>query len=194
MSESSASHSFVVVGLGNPGPRYAFTRHNIGFMAVDVMRSLHGASAFEERFSGLLSKAHISGHAVWLHKPMTFMNLSGQSVGPLLQFYKIPPTQLIVIHDEMDLPQGALRVKQGGGHGGHNGIKDIARVLGPDFIRIRLGVGRPEHKGHEADWVLQNFSRVEQGALEEQIAKANSCVESILKHGLSQTQSLFNGR
>ena len=146
---------WLIAGLGNPGSEYAATRHNIGFMAVDA---LAGAANFSKKFQGEIAEASIAGERVLLLKPMTFMNLSGKSVQAAAAFYKIPPQQLIVIHDELDLPIGKLRIKQGGGNNGHNGLRDIDRALGDNYWRIRLGIGHPGEKHQVHGHVLNNFS------------------------------------
>jgi PTH1 family peptidyl-tRNA hydrolase len=146
---------FLIVGLGNPGSEYERTRHNIGFMAVDRLAG-EGAH-FSSKFQGLVAQADIAGEKCVLLKPHTFMNLSGKSVQAAAAFYKIPPEQIIVLHDELDLPLGKIRIKRGGGANGHNGIKDIDQMLGPDYWRIRLGIGHPGDKRQVHDHVLSRF-------------------------------------
>ena len=148
----------LVVGLGNPGSRYARNRHNIGFMAVDVIARRHGAHGFRNRFKGELAEGPIGGERVLLLKPQTFMNLSGESVGEAARFFKILPSEIVVIHDEIDLRPGKLRVKRGGGNAGHNGLRSIDSSLGPDYWRVRIGVGHPGIKELVQPYVLQNFS------------------------------------
>jgi peptidyl-tRNA hydrolase, PTH1 family len=146
---------FLLVGLGNPGPEYALTRHNIGFMALDA---LAGAASFTSKFHGLSASLTIEGQKVILLKPQTFMNLSGKSVQAAMAFYKIPPENVVVLHDELDLPLGKIRIKQGGGANGHNGIKDIDQMVGPNYWRIRLGIGHPGMKEQVHGHVLSKFS------------------------------------
>ncbi len=148
----------LVVGLGNPGSRYARNRHNVGFMAVDAIARRHGAPGFRSRFKGELAEGPIGGERVLLLKPQTFMNLSGESVGEAARFFKILPSEIIVIHDEIDLRPGKLRVKLGGGSAGHNGLRSIDTLLGPDYWRVRIGVGHPGIKELVQPYVLQNFS------------------------------------
>ena len=167
---------WLVVGLGNPGPDYALTRHNVGFMAVDA---LAGPEAFTSKFQGLVASRSIEGEKLLLLKPQTFMNLSGKSVQAAMAFYKIPPDHVIVLHDEIDLPLGKIRIKQGGGANGHNGLKDIDQMVGQDYWRIRLGVGRPEGQAPVHDYVLGRFTA-------EQMME----VEKILKT-LSEKFALF---
>jgi len=148
----------LVVGLGNPGSRYARNRHNVGFMAVDAIARKHGSPGFRSRFKGELAEGPIGGERVLLLKPQTFMNLSGESVGEAARFFKILPSEIVVIHDEIDLRPGKLRVKRGGGSAGHNGLRSIDGLLGPDYWRVRIGVGHPGIKELVQPYVLQNFS------------------------------------
>jgi peptidyl-tRNA hydrolase, PTH1 family len=148
----------LVVGLGNPGSRYARNRHNVGFMAVDAIARRHGAPGFRNRFKGELAEGPIGGERVLLLKPQTFMNLSGESVGEAARFFKILPSEIVVIHDEIDLRPGKLRVKRGGGNAGHNGLRSIDGSLGPDYWRVRIGIGHPGIKELVQPYVLQNFS------------------------------------
>ncbi|MFZ4540842.1 MAG: aminoacyl-tRNA hydrolase [Rickettsiales bacterium] len=163
---------WLIVGLGNPGPEYANTRHNIGFMAVDA---LAGPERFTSKFHGEIAQHTIEDERVILLKPLTFMNRSGKSVQAAATFYKITPGNIIVLHDEIDLPLGKLRIKQGGGANGHNGLKDIDQTIGPDYWRIRMGVGRPEGEAPVHDYVLGRFTA-------EQRAEADKVNASIVKH------------
>ncbi|HEY3912130.1 MAG TPA: aminoacyl-tRNA hydrolase [Stellaceae bacterium] len=147
----------LVVGLGNPGARYARTRHNIGFMAADAIARRHGFPAFRSRFKGELAEGVIGGERRLLLKPQTFMNDSGEAVLAAMSFYKIAPHDIVVIHDEIDLRPGKLRVKRGGGAAGHNGLRSIDGLIGPDFWRVRIGVGHPGVKELVLPYVLQNF-------------------------------------
>jgi PTH1 family peptidyl-tRNA hydrolase len=147
----------LVVGLGNPGARYARNRHNIGFMAVDAIARRHGFSGFRSRFKGELAEASIDGERVLLLKPQTYMNASGESVADASRFFKIPTSDIVVIHDEIDLRPGKLRVKRGGGNAGHNGLRSIDAFLAPDYWRVRIGVGHPGIKELVQPYVLQNF-------------------------------------
>lgn len=153
----------LIVGLGNPGDQYAKTRHNIGFRVLDSLKL-----NFHKGFLGLVAK---DGDQIYL-KPQTFMNRSGDSVLAALSFHKIKPEDLLVIHDELDLPFGTVKLKKGGGHAGHNGLRDIIRVIGPEFSRIRMGIGKPEHKTQVADYVLSAFTAQEEAALPDLIAQA----------------------
>ena len=148
----------LVAGLGNPGARYARNRHNIGFMSVEAIARRHGAAGFRNRFKGELAEVSIGGERVLLLKPQTFMNASGESVGEAARFFKLLLSDIIVIHDEIDLRPGKVRVKQGGGSAGHNGLRSIDDLLGPDYWRVRIGVGHPGVKELVQPYVLQNFS------------------------------------
>jgi peptidyl-tRNA hydrolase, PTH1 family len=148
----------LVVGLGNPGSRYARNRHNIGFMVVDAIARLYGFPAFRNRFRGEAAEAPIAGARRILLKPQTFMNGSGGSVAAAARFFKLAPEEIVVIHDEIDLRPGKLRVKRGGGNAGHNGLRSIDPLIGPDYWRIRIGIGHPGLKELVEPFVLQNFS------------------------------------
>jgi peptidyl-tRNA hydrolase, PTH1 family len=160
----------LIVGLGNPGARYAGTRHNIGFMAVDAIAQRHRFAPYRAKFQGAWAEGAIGAAKVMLLKPETFMNASGESVGAAARFYKIAPEEIAVIHDEIDLAEGKLRVKLGGGAAGHNGLRSIDEVIGPDFWRVRLGVGHPGMKELVEAYVLQNFFAEEKEWLEPLIA------------------------
>lgn len=151
----------VLAGLGNPGPGYAGHRHNMGFMAADAIASRHGFAPWRKKFQGDVADGELAGTRILLIKPMTYMNLSGQSVAAALAFYKLGPDALVVMHDELDLPLGRVKVKSDGGHGGHNGIRDIMAHLGPAFRRVRLGVGHPGEKHLVHNYVLQDFAKAE---------------------------------
>lgn len=151
----------LIVGLGNPGSRYAKNRHNVGFMAVDAIARRHGFPAFRTRFKGELAEAPIAGRRRLLLKPRTFMNASGEAVAEAARFLKIAPEEILVIHDEIDLRPGKLRVKSGGGNAGHNGLRSIDPLVGPDYWRMRIGVGHPGVKELVQPYVLQNFSSEE---------------------------------
>jgi peptidyl-tRNA hydrolase, PTH1 family len=149
------------VGLGNPGDKYQHNRHNIGFMAADAIARRHGFPPFREKFRGLLAEGAIEGESVLLLKPQTYMNDSGESVGAAAKFYKLEPADVTVFYDEIDLVPGKVRVKRGGGSGGHNGIRSIDPRLGPDYRRVRLGVGHPGHKDRVMPHVLGDFAKAD---------------------------------
>ncbi len=158
------------VGLGNPGPSHAGNRHNIGFMAVDEIVRRHGFSGWRERFHGAVSEGRLGAEKVLALKPMTFMNLSGQAVGEAMRFYKLHPRDVFVFHDELDLEPGRMRVKTGGGAAGHNGLRSIASHIGPDFHRVRLGIGHPGDKRAVHSYVLKDFAKADADWLEPLIA------------------------
>ena len=149
------------VGLGNPGAKYARNRHNIGFMAVDAIAADHGFGPWRSKFQGQVSEGVLAAEKVVLLKPETFMNLSGQSVAAAARFYKLGAAEVIVFHDELDLTPGKLRVKQGGGHAGHNGLRSIQSHLGAEYCRVRLGIGHPGHKDRVSQYVLQDFAKAD---------------------------------
>ncbi len=155
------------VGLGNPGAKYAGHRHNIGFMAVDRIAADHGFAPWRSRFSGALSEGRLGSEKVVLLKPQTFMNLSGQSVGEAMRFFKLVPADVIVFHDELDLAPGKVRVKQGGGHAGHNGLRSLHQHLGDGYGRVRLGIGHPGHKDLVSGYVLHDFAKADQDWLDD---------------------------
>ncbi len=155
----------MIVGLGNPGADYLLTRHNIGFMAADFLAETLSATAWQKKFQGQLASATLSGTDFLLLKPLTFMNLSGQAVAEASRYYKIAPEDVIVIHDDIDLEAGQVKAKQGGGDGGHNGLKSIDAHIGKNYWRVRLGIGRPEHKSEVSDYVLGNFAKADKAWL-----------------------------
>lgn len=153
----------LIVGLGNPGDKYDKTRHNAGFWLVDELARRYNASLrAESKFSGEAAKAIIDGKDVWLLKPMTFMNRSGLSTHQLANFYKIPTEQVLVAHDELDIPAGDIRLKSGGGHGGHNGLRDLHAQIGKEYWRLRLGIGHPGDKNKVSDYVLSRPSQADE--------------------------------
>lgn len=162
----------LIAGLGNPGAEYAETRHNVGFWFVDMLAADVGARfAREGKFAGEVAKASVQGSLCWLLKPTTFMNRSGQAVAALANFYKIPPQSVLVVHDELDLPPGEVRLKQGGGPGGHNGLKSIIASLGTaDFLRLRLGIGHPGDRNLVTNFVLHTPGRDERELIEQRFA------------------------
>ncbi len=156
----------LIVGLGNPGPEYAGHRHNIGFLAIDEIARQHNFPPFRQKFSALVSEGVIDGEKIMLVKPQTFMNRSGDSVAQAVKFYKLSPADISVVHDELDLAPGKVRIKSGGGNGGHNGLRSIESHLGKDYVRIRLGIGHPGHKDRVHSHVLSNFHKVDNDWLE----------------------------
>ncbi len=153
------------VGLGNPGPSYALHRHNVGFMALDVLAEMHGFGAVQKKFQGWVQEGRIGNEKILLLKPATYMNESGRSVGEAMRFYKLELEALTVFHDELDLAPFKVKVKQGGGTAGHNGLRSIDKHLGADFRRVRIGIGHPGHKDRVSGYVLGNYAKAEQDNL-----------------------------
>jgi PTH1 family peptidyl-tRNA hydrolase len=184
----------LVVGLGNPGREYRDTRHNVGFMVADELAQRHGAS-FRSKFSGLVADLRLEGRRVAVLEPQTYMNESGRSVAAAVRFYKVPLPSLLVVHDEVDLPLGRLQVRLGGGLAGHNGLRSLVRQLGsPDFLRLRIGVGRPERGDPRpvADFVLSPFEpEVDVDGL---VSRATDAVEAVVAEGAEAAQRRFNER
>ena len=183
---------FLVVGLGNPGSKYQNHRHNVGFMVVDRLAERHGREPFREKFQGQFAKAALGTSEFGLLKPQTFMNLSGQSAQKAMAFFKIELAKVIVIHDELDLPFGTVRVKVGGGAAGHNGIKSMAQCCGgPDFVRIRVGIGRPRG-GTGANYVLSDFSREECAELPAVVESASLAAADVMTRGPQAAMNVHN--
>ncbi|MDB4941896.1 MAG: Peptidyl-tRNA hydrolase [Labilithrix sp.] len=196
----AAQSPVLVVGLGNPGKKYEKNRHNVGFLAVEHLARTHGMPDFKEKFSGVWTRGDVSvgnaSFAVAALKPTTFMNLSGDSVQPAAAFLKVETKSIIVVHDELDLPWRDVKLKLGGGHAGHNGLRSMIDRLGsPDFVRVRVGIGRPPagFKGDVADYVLQNFDPMEMAELPEVIDRACAMVETVVAKGPQAAMNLLNG-
>lgn len=188
-------NQWLVVGLGNPGPGYAGNRHNVGQMVLAELADRASAPFRTHRTNSSVAEGRtgVGGPRLILAKPASYMNLSGGPVSALLRFYKLEPDRLIVIHDELDIPFDNIRLKSGGGHGGHNGIRDIAAALGtPDFTRVRVGVGRPPGRQSAADFVLKDFSGEERKVLPNLLSDAADAVEQIASEGLSAAQLRFH--
>jgi PTH1 family peptidyl-tRNA hydrolase len=187
---------FLVVGLGNPGARYQATRHNAGFMVVDELASRAGAS-FRAKFSGEVAEIDLASARALLLKPSTFMNRSGESVQAAASFYKVPLDSMVVVHDELDVPFGQQRLKQGGGDAGHNGLKSVtAHLSSPAYMRLRFGIGRPpvEFGGTPADFVLEAFASAEKAALPELLKSAADTVGLIASRGFAAAMNQVNQR
>ncbi|WP_416407276.1 aminoacyl-tRNA hydrolase [Agrobacterium rosae] len=176
----------IIAGLGNPGTQYASNRHNIGFMAVDALQRLPSFSPWSKKFKAEISEGEIAGEKVLLMKPLTFMNLSGESVGEAMRFYKVKTSDIIAIHDELDLVAGRARIKIGGGHGGHNGLKSIDAHCGKDYRRLRLGIGHPGDKDRVNGHVLGDFAKSDKVWLEPLIDAIADNVEMLVKGEDSQ--------
>ncbi|NBT85737.1 MAG: aminoacyl-tRNA hydrolase [Alphaproteobacteria bacterium] len=170
---------FVLVGLGNPGTQYAMNRHNIGFMVIDTIAESFNFPAFKAKFSSMISEGQIGQHRVILCKPSTYMNLSGGAVGPLIRFYKIPPESVYVVHDDLDLDPGRVKLKMGGGTGGHNGLASLDQHLGKNYWHLRLGIGHPGHKDAVSSYVLSNFKSDEQNWLIPLLTTINEQIEDL---------------
>jgi PTH1 family peptidyl-tRNA hydrolase len=185
---------FLVVGLGNPGPEHERNRHNVGFMAVEALRQSEGWPDFKPKFSGLWTRGELEGQSVAVLKPHTYMNLSGESVQPAAAFFRVPVSAIIVVHDELDLVWRDVRLKVGGGHAGHNGIRSIIQHVGAAFARVRVGIGRPPpgFRGDGADWVLSNFDGIERAELPEVLKVAVSATRAVVTEGLAAAMNRFN--
>ncbi|MBF6412160.1 aminoacyl-tRNA hydrolase [Nocardia cyriacigeorgica] len=181
----------LVVGLGNPGPEYERTRHNVGFLVADVLAERVGGRFSVHKKSGAdLLTARLDGRQVLIAKPRSFMNLSGRPVAALARFFSVPPTEVIVVHDELDLPFGAIRLKRGGGEGGHNGLRSVSQALTTkDYLRTRIGIGRPPGRQDPADYVLKPFSAPERKEVPVLVEQAADAVELLLRVGLETAQN-----
>lgn len=196
-SDTAAAEPWLIAGLGNPGPQYAGNRHNIGFLVADLLASRMGGSFKAHRaraqvLEGRLGVPGLAGRRVILAKPMSFMNVSGGPVAALRDFYKLPVERIVAVHDELDIDYGALRLKKGGGDNGHNGLKSITKALGPDYYRVRFGVGRPPGRMAVADYVLRDFGSAERKELDYFVDRAADAVESLILDGLERAQSTYN--
>jgi len=188
-------HTWLVVGLGNPGPRYEKTRHNVGQMVLDELAARRGA-VFR------VHKANARAAETWLRpgadklvlaKPNSFMNVSGGPAAGLARFFGVDPGRVVVVHDELDIPFDTIKLKSGGGHGGHNGVRDVAKALGTaDFPRVRVGIGRPPGRQDPADWVLDPFGSAERATLASHLSDAADAVETLIEHGLVAAQQRFH--
>ena len=173
-----------IVGLGNPGADYVMTRHNVGWWLVDVLARQAGAQFSSARkLHADACQVSLGGQRVHLLKPQTFMNKSGQSVQALCQFYKLRPAELLVVHDELDLPAGTAKLKRGGGHGGHNGLRSVISHVGADFARLRLGIGHPGHKDQVLGYVLKRAGSEDEAAIVEAIGRSVAAIETLMARG-----------
>lgn len=171
----------LMVGLGNPGAKYAGNRHNIGFMALDRIAADHGFSPWKARFQGLVAEGRLGDGRVTLLKPQTFMNLSGQSVGEAMRYLKLTPAEVVVLHDELDLAPGTCRLKTGGGHAGHNGLRSIHQHIGEAYRRLRIGIGHPGHKDKVSGHVLSDFAKAEEGMVEDLLRGISDGAEALAR-------------
>ncbi|SDL04928.1 aminoacyl-tRNA hydrolase [Streptomyces indicus] len=195
---TDATAPWLIVGLGNPGPGYAANRHNVGFMVVDLLADRIGGTfkrhgkAQAQVLEGRIGPMGPGSRRVVLAKPMSYMNLSGGPVTALRDFYKLPTANIVAIHDELDIDYGTLRLKLGGGDNGHNGLKSMTKAMGPDYHRVRFGIGRPPGRMQVADFVLKDFSPAERKELDYFVDRAADSVEALVTEGLERAQSTYN--
>jgi len=187
---------YVIFGLGNIGEEYKNTRHNVGFMVIDYLSKKWGIALKKAKYSTFFGKGEVSfeekTEEVVLAKPLTFMNLSGRAVKPLSKYFMVPPSNIIILHDDIDLHLGNIRVKMGGSDAGHKGIHSISSLMGPGFIRVRIGIGRPENKEQVVDYVLSTFDNDEKSLIADSIKRATKAVETIVFKGLNEAQRQLN--
>ncbi|MBK0418487.1 aminoacyl-tRNA hydrolase [Leucobacter sp. CSA1] len=192
-----SNDGWLIVGLGNPGAKYEATRHNVGQMVADVLADRVGGRFGSHRANARVAEGRTApgGPKLIVAKPNSFMNTSGGPVSGLAQYFGIPPERIVVIHDELDLPFDSIKLKIGGGHGGHNGLRDIAKALGtPEFLRVRVGIGRPPGRQDPADYVLRPFASSERDAVAVLIEDAADAVELLVERGLLDAQQRYHGR
>ena len=191
---NSTTYSYIVAGLGNPGKEYTFTRHNAGFLALDYIMEKQGIKSGKSKFNAALFDGEIAGERVLFMKPLTYMNLSGTSIGEAARFYKIPPERVIVIFDDISLEPGKIRLRRKGSHGGHNGIKSITEHLSSsDFPRIKIGVGGAVHDGYDLkDWVLSRFSKEDEKLLFDAFGRVNDALFEMIKEGIDVAMCHYN--
>ncbi|MFT2019963.1 aminoacyl-tRNA hydrolase [Streptomyces sp. 796.1] len=194
---SDADGPWLVVGLGNPGPEYAANRHNVGFMVADLLAERMGGrfkahKARAQVVEGRIGPPGPANRRVVLAKPMTYMNLSGGPTTALSDFYKVPAARIVTVHDELDIDYGTLRLKCGGGDNGHNGLKSLTKSLGPDYYRVRFGIGRPPGRMDVAAFVLKDFSSAERKELDYFVDRAADAVEALILEGLERAQGTYN--
>jgi peptidyl-tRNA hydrolase, PTH1 family len=185
---------WLIAGLGNPDPEYERTRHNLGFMVADELTGRLDARFKRSKHEAFVAEARDDEARLILAKPQTYMNESGRSVAALSRFYKVPPERTVVVHDELDLPFGVLRVKVGGGPGGHNGVVSVIQAIGADFVRVRLGIGRPPGRKDPVNFVLENFRKAEQPEVPAIVGAGADAVLMVLREGVGPAQTFFNRR
>ena len=185
----------LIVGLGNPGKKYAGNRHNAGFHCLDLLAEAHGMAFSKKQFKADLALGKIAGRRAILAKPQTFVNASGEAAGAIARFYKVDPGDVLVVYDELDLPQGTIRLRPRGGSGGHNGIKSVIEHLGTEgFPRLRVGIGRPPGRMEPKDYVLQDFGDEEREAMQEVYQRAVDAIEAFVQVGVKEAMNRFNTR
>lgn len=193
MADVGADAPWLVVGLGNPGPEYAGNRHNAGVMVLDVLAARIGGRFRAHKSRAEVVEGRLAGHRVVLAKPRSYMNESGGPVKSLRDFYKVPLERVVVVHDELDIPYGTLRLKRGGGDNGHNGLRSITKALGGrDYLRVRFGIGRPPGRMDAAVFVLRDFSAAERKELDLSVERAADATEALLTDGLDRAQNVFH--
>lgn len=190
--EMNDAERFLIVGLGNPGRKYRGNRHNIGFMAVDALAAAYNMQSSKVQNKAIVANGRIQNQQVIIAKPQTYMNSSGDAVGPLARYYKVPPQNVLIVYDELDLPFGTIRLREKGGAGGHNGMKSIINHLGNDFPRMRLGIGRPPGQMPAAAHVLQDFGKDDLPLLDDVLAEAVRAIETYLRDGIQLAMSRHN--
>lgn len=189
------AETWLIVGLGNPGPQYELTRHNVGQLVLDVLAERRGEKFSQHKASARVAETWLrpGGAKLILAKPNSFMNTSGGPVSQLANFYNIEPERIVVIHDELDIPFDTIKLKVGGGHGGHNGVRDIAKAMStPDFPRVRVGIGRPPGRQDAADWVLSPFGGEERKALPNLLTDGADAVEMLVEQGMLEAQQRYH--
>ena len=184
----------LVVGLGNPGRRYVQTRHNVGFMVVDNLAKRWTIPADGKQLGALVGGGRVADCKTMLVRPQSFMNRSGQPVRSLMGYFKVGPSDIIVVHDDLDLPFGRVQLKRGGGHGGHNGLRDLNKHVGNDYVRVRIGIGRPPEGWETADYVLGKWNPAEKSEIENILDRGADVVEGVLRDGIEAAMNVFNVR
>jgi len=193
VEEEFNQNTFMIVGLGNPGLRYRHYRHNVGFMVIDALAKQLDLKLKKAKSKALIVETRYEGKSLILVKPQTFMNLSGKSVAPLVRFFKVPLENLVIIHDDLDIPLGTIRIRPGGGTGGQQGVKSILNELGDRQVpRLRVGISRPPGRMDPADYVLQDFSSAEKDELEDVLERSSKALLMILNEGLEKAMTCFN--
>lgn len=193
-ADSGGNERYLIVGLGNPGRTHLYNRHNLGFMAVDRLAERHDIELKRVQSKAIVGSGRIAGRAVIIAKPQTFMNLSGEAVRPLVNYYRVPLSNLLVVYDELDIPFGVIRLREKGGPGGHNGMRSLIQHLGNEFARLRLGIGRPPGRMDPAAFVLQDFGRDELPLASEMLSTAVEAIESFIRDGIDLAMSRWNSR
>ncbi len=193
IDEMNDAERFLIVGLGNPGRKYRGNRHNIGFMAVDALAAAYNIESSKVQNKAIVGNGRIQNQNVIIAKPQTYMNDSGDAVGPLARYYKVPIENVLVVYDELDLPFGTIRLREKGGAGGHNGMKSVINHLGQDFPRVRLGIGRPPGRMPVPAYVLQDFGKDDLPLLDDVLAEAVRAIETYLRDGIQLAMSRHNG-